>query len=117
MVKIKFYTFLFFLILIFITISGMEIWSTKQQKYCYCVKLRGFTINSTTSNVLNYKNLRNLVKTLMRTGIRKELKVVIQRIERNADRELVTTCMKKTYRSVYDKRRLLEDGSTRPYGY
>lgn len=95
----------------------MKIWSPRDNKYHYIVKIRGFTINATAANVLNYKTLRNLVKTLIRTGVQDKLNVVIRKILKTPDREVTTAIVRKTYRCVYDKRRLLRDGTTLPFGY
>ena len=96
---------------------ALKIWSTAKQEYCHVVKIRGFTLNSTTANELNFDNLKKVVLAFVESGKKEEISVFLSRIERCADRKVVTKNMKKIYRSVYDKRSVLSDGSTLPYGY
>jgi hypothetical protein len=80
------------------------------------VKIRGFTINSETAKQLNFKNLKRLVHDYVQEHTRNTIDVSMSRIMRTRDRDVVTKTMRKTYRVVYDKRFVLADFSTLPYG-
>ena len=90
---------------------------TKDGEQKTCIKVRGITLNSTTSKTLNFDTLKELVLEFLETGNRSDVHVVMNRIQRQSDRTIVTKCMRKRYRVVYDKRRVLADGSTLPFGY
>ena len=81
------------------------------------IKLRGFTLNSITARELNFVNMRRLIKKYIATRDCDQVFVVFNRIERLRDRTVITKASMKTYRVVYEKRRLLSDGSSLPYGY
>jgi hypothetical protein len=96
---------------------GLKIWSTKEKKFVKVVKIRGFTINSTTGNQLNFKNLKQMVKLYLKSGVKDTMDIVMKKIERTADHKVVTKTMKKTYTVVFDKRVVLSTGDTLPFGY
>lgn len=81
------------------------------------LKLRGFTINSLSSRLLNFHNMRSLVMTYLSTRQRDVLRVPLSRIERTSEHAVITRESEKAYKVVYDKRVLLDDGSSVPYGF
>ena len=81
------------------------------------MKLKGITLNNTTMKQLNLKMLRGRVKQFIKDGTREEIEVVQNRIQRQKDRTIVTAPLRKKFRVVYDKRRVIAGGDTLPFGY
>jgi hypothetical protein len=81
------------------------------------VKVRGFSLNSTTSNRLNFNTLKKQVRQFIRSGTKDSIDVVQQRIERTHERMIVTKTSRKVYSLVYDKRVVMSGGNTLPFGY
>ena len=81
------------------------------------VKIRGFTLNSTSSKQLNFKSLKRLVALFLRNGCRERIDVAMHQIRRLPDRTVVTRTVRKSYRVVFDKCRVLRSGHTLPFGY
>lgn len=81
------------------------------------MKMKGITLNNTTMKRMNIKMLEKAVKQFIETGERIEEHVVMNRIQRQPDRTIVTATQRKRFRVVYDKRRILADGTTLPFGY
>lgn len=98
-------------------VYAYKMWDPKDQKEKSCVKVRGITLNSTTGKRLNFSVLKELVLHYLNTGTRDNIDIVMDRIQREPDRTVVTKTLRKRYRVVYDKRRVLRNGSTLPYGY
>jgi len=83
----------------------------------YITKIRGFTLDSTTSTRLNFKSLKRSVLHFIQTNSQTETSIVFPQICRNNTREVLTKMTRKRYKIVYDKRVLCMDGSTLPYGW
>ena len=81
------------------------------------IKIRGFTSSYQQAAHLNRKTLKRKVFEFLRDGVSAPTTVVRPKIERRPNREVVTVTRKKDYRIVYDKRRVMKDGSTLPFGY
>lgn len=96
---------------------GYRFWSAKSQKECVVVKVKGFRIDHQTSAIVNFENMRRMVEMYVKNGCQEETEVLIPRIERNKDCQLRTIYRKKRYRIVYDKRILLDNYSSVPYGF
>jgi len=59
-----------------------------------------------------------MVVAFVRNGCHEEIDIVRRKIERTADNQLVTKMVKKKYRLVFDKRRVLENSfDTIPFGF
>ena len=78
-------------------------------------KIRGFTLNSRNARVLNFKSMRELVVTPEKR--RQESLVLTDPYKIVRKDHLYTEEQKKAYKVVYDKRRLLENLTTLPYGW
>ena len=82
-----------------------------------CCKIRGFTLNSAAAKVLNYNTLKNKVDAYLDEGEKLVTKLKFFGLRRTQERDIVTKCMSKKYRIVYDKCRVLGSGMTLPFGY
>jgi hypothetical protein len=80
------------------------------------VKIRGFTLNHHAAAHLNRRNLKKKVMDFVRFGLRNKTSIVQPQIARTANREVVTKDIAKDYGVVYDKRWVLNDYSTLPFG-
>ncbi len=82
-------------------------------------KVRGITLNHATAQKINPGVIRSLV--LLHTGCDRGGKVTVDipfKIVRNKNRKTIESRrMTKDYRVVYDKRVIVEDFGTLPYGY
>lgn len=97
---------------------GIKIWSTDKQDYLTIVKLRGFTINSNTADVLSFDNIKQLVHDFALENQNWSLITNLDRIERTQTRAVVTRKeAPKKYRIVYEKRYLGENFLTFPFGF
>ena len=82
-------------------------------------KVRGFSLNYANSQIINFDSMK---KSLFnwQNGIKDKtlqtVKVEIQR-QKYQNPHVYTRSVKKNYRVIYDKRRVLEDYTTHPYGY
>ena len=78
-----------------------------------CV-VKGFTLSHIASLEINFDSMKNLVLN----ESNKSLFVNQTKITRNKRNWFLNTCeIEKTYSMVYDKRILLDDFTTLPYGY
>lgn len=94
-----------------------KIWSTREQKEIIVIKVKGFSINDDVSALVNFEALKRKVHAFVQKGERQETTVRIQRIEKTSDRKIVTVIRGKLHRVTFDKRVILPDFTTIPYGY
>ena len=80
------------------------------------IKIRGFTLSHHTASHLNQQNLKKKVFKFVKEGLKLKTPVVFPQISRTANREVVTQDVMKEYGVTYDKRWVLGDFSTLPYG-
>ena len=96
------------------------------KNYAYCTaggkletKVRGITLNYATSQKINPGVMRSLVQLYTKCGI--EARVTVDtpfKITRDRKRRKIESkWMTKDYRVVYDKRVIVEEFRTLPYGY
>ena len=83
------------------------------KNYCYR------TLDSTARQKVNFKVIRGLVYLHAKCQVTGQVSVDIPfRITRNTrTKEIETKRMKKDYRIVYNKRVIMDDYKTLPYGY
>ena len=96
------------------------------KNYCYRTntnkvetKIRGITLNCTARQKVNFDVIRELVHLHAVCKVNDKVTVDIPyKISRNAKtKNIETKRMKKDYRIVYDKRLIIDDYKTLPYGY
>jgi hypothetical protein len=80
---------------------------------------RGITLNCSAQQKVNFDVIRSLVYLHAKCNVTGKVTVDIPlKITRNAkDKNIETKRMKKDYRIVYDKRLIIDDYKTLPYGY
>ncbi len=84
----------------------------------YIVKVRGIPLTAQNSKKIHFASMRRMVQAFVRSGQKEEIDLVYRRIaERTADNQLVTKLVRKKYRIVYDKRRVLGNYYTVPFGF
>lgn len=84
-------------------------------------KVRGFTLNTRGQQKLNFESMKKLVHDEIFQPEHKKRTIVLNepfKIDRNkATKEIVTKSMNKAYKLVFDKRVVLPNGDSLPYGY
>ena len=80
------------------------------------VKIRGFTLNYHAARQLNFDTLKKKVMAFARGEEDGATTIVQPTIARTSDRRVVTKDVAKKYGVVYDKRWVVFDLSTLPYG-
>ena len=76
-------------------------------------KVKGITLNSGNSQLVNFDTLKDMVLNGNRPlTVHDPLKIIRPKIG-----SVITTKQDKMYRVVYDKRRIVGDYNTVPYGY
>jgi hypothetical protein len=85
----------------------------------YVVRLRGFTLNYSAAQKLNFAAIRRMVvdEGKIRHDCDNPIAVTYSAIERNRESRVYTIEREKQYRACYRKGVLLPDLTTRPYGY
>ena len=83
------------------------------------IKVRGITLDCTTRQKVNFESLRAMVSLRAKCGVTGKVTVDIPfRITRNTKtKEIQSKRMKKEYKIVYNKRVIIDDYKTIPYGY
>ena len=83
------------------------------------IKVRGITLDCTARQKVNFESMCELVSLRAECGVTGTVSVDIPfRITRNTrTKEIQTKRMKKDYRVVYNKRVIIDDYKTLPYGY
>jgi hypothetical protein len=96
------------------------------KNYCYKTstgkvetKVQGITLNCSAQQKVNFDVIRSLVYLHAKCNVTGKVTVDIPlKITRNAkDKNIETKRIKKDYRIVYDKRLIIDDYKTLPYGY
>ena len=92
------------------------------KKYAYqldtgktVVKVRGITLNSSAIKVVNFNTVANMVKGIGPDVVTVHNPHKIVRDYKN--KEIITKTQNKDYRVVYNKRMIVDDYKTVPYGY
>ncbi len=81
-------------------------------------KVRGFSLNYTNSQVLNFDSMREALRAWKHNIPTKELiTVTTQILRQKKEAKVYTKKMPKTYSVVYNKRFVKNDFTTRPFGY
>ena len=101
----------------------IEFVATGPKQYAYkcddgsiCIKIRSFTLNNTSSKLLNFKTLKRLLLDWLK-GDRRRIDIVAPQIRRTKDANIVTRTYRKSYGVVYDKCRVLPSTVCIPFGY
>lgn len=81
------------------------------------VKIRGFRLTSQVSNILNFKLMKKFVHNFVKNNISDCIKLPYFKIVRTKEREILSKHEDKTYKIVYDKRVVLNNYFTVPFGY
>ena len=82
------------------------------------VKAKGFSMNSDAENKINFSLMRQLVNAkISNSPVEPNVTVDYECIRRKADHSLVNVKMSKEFRFTMDKRVILPDGGTLPYGF
>ena len=94
-----------------------KIFGTKDQQIHTVIKVKGHTLDYNTMKNVNSDEMRKMVFAFVQAKQQKEVTVVTPRIVRVDHHKVVTRLVRKVYRVVYDKRVVLDDFTTIPYGY
>uniref|UniRef100_A0ABM5FV71 DNA-directed DNA polymerase n=1 Tax=Pogona vitticeps TaxID=103695 RepID=A0ABM5FV71_9SAUR len=101
--------------------GGPKTYGYKLSDGSACMKVKGITLNVANSEKINFDSLRDLVFTYdsdNRDGSSREIVVEQPGIVRDKCQWLIhTKLLRKTQKVVYDKRVIVEDFKTLPYGY
>ena len=93
------------------------LYQDKNGKQGTVLKIRGFHLDRSAKESLNYERLREMVEHYVKTGAKETETIGFRQIAALKDRTVVTRWAKKTYKVVYKKRQVLPDFSTLPFGY
>lgn len=81
-------------------------------------KVRGFSLNHQNSQIINFETMKETLFDWMNEEKSEKLITVKTEIARNKHEQIVyNRVVEKRYGIVYDKRRVLSDYTTLPYGY
>ncbi len=80
-------------------------------------KVRGISLDSYASQKVNFGVMRRHVQQFVKEKKEEKTMLYLRKIRRMADRQIMTRTEQKTYRIVFDKRRILDDFTTIPFGY
>ena len=81
------------------------------------IKVKGLTMNATTGKVLQFDTMKRQVASFLAGTKQDETLVKRPYLRRTELKQLVTKMEHKTYWISFDKRRVLPDGSTLPFGW
>ncbi len=95
-----------------------KVHSTKDGQEHICTKVKGFTLNAPTAKIITFEAMKRLVLDFTQGGDENEqIEVKSSEIRRLPDYRVATLTLSKRYQVVYDKRMLMPDYSTRPWGW
>ena len=78
------------------------------------MKVGGITLNARNSDIVNYDTLDRMVKGLQEPETVTEPRRIVRNVK---TKNIESREMKKDYMIVFDKRWIVEDFDTLPYGY
>lgn len=94
-----------------------KIYSTKDNRNHFVIKVKGFTLTSALSSKLNFYSLKKTVQQFVQSQIQNVKPMYFQQIRRIPNHKIVMIDTSKNYRVVYNKRVLKRNYMTVPYGY
>ena len=80
-------------------------------------KCRGMEFTSTADKKINFDSMKRQAKVIAKGLDEEPIVVKYRKIKRDADATLFDTTIRKRFKGVFTKRRVLRDYSTLPYGY
>ncbi len=80
-------------------------------------KVRGIALNSYTCQKVNFGVMHRHVRQFVKEKKEERTTLYLNKIQRMAEREIITRTEQKTYRVVFDKRRVCPNFMTYPFGY
>ena len=91
--------------------------TSESKEFSEC-KVRGFTLDSVASDVINFESLKSQVTRLINGIIQEDIFVTNPyKIQHQGVCNVISRQLVKRYKAVYDKRYTLKDFSTRPWGW
>jgi len=81
------------------------------------LKIRGFRMNNRAADLLKLEVVKNMVFDFVKNCTVSTIDIPYSQITRDKDRNVLTKPVNMKYRVVYDKRIVLSDFTTIPYGY
>lgn len=93
---------------------GYRVFSTDTDEYKEVCKIKGLTLNLSTSRILNFISLKAMIQNENETP---SMEIIESRIRRTGDRDIVTVIEKKNFKITGPKRKRDEDNDTIPHGY
>ena len=98
-----------------------EIMFPSQKKVEYVCKVKGLTLNFQTENLVNFNTMKSLVQDYVNVSKncseQKILQIPQMRFNVSRFNDVFTSYTEKSYKLVYNKRRLVENFGTLPFGY
>ncbi|EGT35888.1 hypothetical protein CAEBREN_04170 [Caenorhabditis brenneri] len=102
--------------------------TTGAKSYCYKevlandeekikIKSKGISLNSEAAKRVTMEKMETLVDEVINGSLRSVVEVPQQQVRRNRDHSVFFKEVQKRFRYTFDKRRVLPDGSTLPYGF
>ena len=80
-------------------------------------KVRGFSLNYTSSQVINFESMKEALYSWKNKNNQELITIRTEIVRDKKDPKVYNRLVKKHYGVVYDKRRLLDDFTTLPFGY
>lgn len=82
------------------------------------MKIRGISLDSDAERILNFESMKRLVLALVNQQDMDDFVIVkFLQIVRTKDHRVISRVTSKRYKPVFNKRRLLENFDSLPFGY
>lgn len=95
---------------------GFNVYSSKKNKIIGKCKVKGFTLNYETSNLINFESMKRLIQT-WDLDEPEPILVSSKYIRRTKEHAVITKPESKMYRPTNAKRKFLDDYDSLPFGY
>lgn len=94
---------------------ALKIFSPKSQKYYYKTVCKGITLNRSSTDLVNFNTMKDMVKDCSDSGFREV--ICRDKIMRAGNFGIVSKDVAKKLQFTFNKRKVIDDYDTIPYGY